>query len=502
MKKNLIIALAAAVALTACTSDFLSVDHTSAKPLEEYFITEPHLQEALVAAYDPLEWFDWTNQYNPINIMSDIMADQIWVGGADRSDNAYWHLMMNYEALPTNCMSGLLSDCYSGVKRCNDVLAYIGWVKDLPEETAKSVEAQARVLRVFYYNILWKFWGNIPYYETNLTGDFTGEQFQADEVYAKFIVDLEGAIALNALPMKRDDSEVGRVTLAMAYMLYAEAVLYQNDESRFGTALDYMKQIITSTQYDLLPNYGDIFKEEGEWGSESIFEINYKSVGGQRYWSWVRGAGGTVLPRLISPKDWTGDSDHDAGWGFAPIRQETYALFDASDARRDATCWDAKNTGTGTYEARYQDTGLFLEKYIAYKANTDADGDADLRFNNNLRYYRYAETLLNAAELAVRTNTTAGADEWLNKVHGRALGGATVSLSLDNIKKERELEFVGEGKRYWDLIRWGDAPSVLIPDDYGYRTHTWSESKKYLPFPQSEIDASAGKTYPLVQNNY
>ena len=502
MKKNLIIALAAAVALTACTSDFLSVDHTSAKPLEEYFITEPHLQEALVAAYDPLEWFDWTNQYNPINIMSDIMADQIWVGGADRSDNAYWHLMMNYEALPTNCMSGLLSDCYSGVKRCNDVLAYIGWVKDLPEETAKSVEAQARVLRVFYYNILWKFWGNIPYYETNLTGDFTGEQFQADEVYAKFIVDLEGAIALNALPMKRDDSEVGRVTLAMAYMLYAEAVLYQNDESRFGTALDYMKQIITSTQYDLLPNYGDIFKEEGEWGSESIFEINYKSVGGQRYWSWVRGAGGTVLPRLISPKDWTGDSDHDAGWGFAPIRQETYALFDASDARRDATCWDAKKTGTGTYEARYQDTGLFLEKYIAYKANTDADGDADLRFNNNLRYYRYAETLLNAAELAVRTNTTAGADEWLNKVHGRALGGATVSLSLDNIKKERELEFVGEGKRYWDLIRWGDAPSVLIPDDYGYRTHTWSESKKYLPFPQSEIDASAGKTYPLVQNNY
>jgi hypothetical protein len=130
MKKNLILTVAAALVLTtACTEKFLTVEHNSAMPLEEYFNTEGHLAEALVAAYDPLEWFDWcAGQYNPLNIMSDIMADQIWVGGADRSDNAYWHLMMNYEALPTNCMSGIWSDAYSGVKRCNDVLpTSAGW---------------------------------------------------------------------------------------------------------------------------------------------------------------------------------------------------------------------------------------------------------------------------------------------------------------------------------------------------------------------------------------
>ena len=85
---------------------------------------------------------------------------------------------------------------------------------------------------------------------------------------------------------------------------------------------------------------------------------------------------------------------------------------------------------------------------------------------------------------------------------GHSLGGATVALSLENIKQERRLEFVGEGKRYWDLIRWGDAPTVLVPDVYGYRTNTWSESKKYLPFPQHEMDATAGLTHQLVQNNY
>lgn len=505
MKKNLILAAAALVALTtACTKDFLTVEHNSARPLEQYFTTPEHLEEAVVAAYDPLQWFDWAaDQYNPLNIMSDIMADQIWVGGADRSDNKYWHLMMNYEAVPTDCMSGIWSDCYSGVKRCNDVLTYIGWTKGLTDEQKNLAEAQVRVLRAFYYNILWKFWGNIPYYESNLTGDFTCEQYKADEVYDKFIKDLEGAIAIDALPMQWDDANIGRVSKAMAYMLYAEAVLYQNDEARFPQALDYMKEIISSGKFDLLPNYGDIFKETGEWGKESIFEISYKDDGAQRSWSWVRGVGGTVLPRLISPNEWSGDGVYDAGWGFCPVRKETYDMFDAADARRAATCWDAKNTGSGAYNPRYQDTGYFLEKYVAYKANNaDAQYDGDLNFNNNLRIYRYAECLLNAAELVQRGAGSGDAAAWLNAVHGRSLGGATVALSLDNIKEERRLEFVGEGKRYWDLIRWGDAATVLVPDTYGYRTNTWSASKKYLPFPQHELDATEGLTHELVQNNY
>jgi hypothetical protein len=58
---------------------------------------------------------------------------------------------------------------------------------------------------------------------------------------------------------------------------------------------------------------------------------------------------------------------------------------------------------------------------------------------------------------------------------------------------------VGEGKRYWDLIRTGKAASVLTPDEYGYRTNAWTSNKKYLPIPQSEIDAAQGT---LTQNNY
>lgn len=144
---------------------------------------------------------------------------------------------------------------------------------------------------------------------------------------------------------------------------------------------------------------------------------------------------------------------------------------------------------------------MFLEKYAAISGNNkDQKADAQLNWNNNLRIYRYSETLLNAAELLVRTNgNLTDAKKYLNDVRKRAGLQTELEPTIDNIINERHLEFVGEGKRYWDLIRTGKASTVLVPDSYGYRTNTWTESKKYLPIPQSEIDAAQGT---LTQNNY
>lgn len=58
----------------------------------------------------------------------------------------------------------------------------------------------------------------------------------------------------------------------MAYMLYAEIVMYQNDDSRYTTALKYMTDIINSGKYDLVDNYAGIFRESGEWSTESILK--------------------------------------------------------------------------------------------------------------------------------------------------------------------------------------------------------------------------------------
>ena len=516
MKKYSIIAAAAALALTAvsCGDKFLTVDNPTAEFINDYFTTEEHLTEALYAAYDPLEWPDYANgQYAPLCIMSDIMADQIWVGGEHAGDNLFWKLMSRFEATPENTMTGLWTAGYSGVKRCNDALQYIGWVEDLDPAVAKSYEAQLRVLRVYYYSWMWKFWGNIPYYEENLQQPFVCQQFTADEVYSRMITDLEGAIAIDALPMRESDERSGLVTKAFAYMLYAELTMYQKDETRLSQALNYMKEIIGDPAYDLYPDYGVIFTEAGEWSQESIYEINYKSDGSYRGWEHGEPmiAGGTVLPRLLGARGFTATdgSDYKDGWGFAPIRLALLDVMSPDDARFDATIWNAD--AAGTYSKAYQDTGYFLNKYQPRAQNQyNVAGDGQLNYCNNLRIYRYAETLLNAAELVVRGYGSGDAAAWLNAVHQRSLRGSTVELSLENIKKERALEFVGEGKRYWDLVRWeGDndgitASDILVADPdgtQGGRTHGWTPAKKYIPIAQTEIDATADSEFPLQQNS-
>ena len=503
MKKNNIfmtgLFVAATLFTTGCSDSFLEVDNPSGEPLEEYYTTDAHIQEALIAAYDPLHWPDWgLGQYNALNIDAEIMGDDFWVGGANAADMQNWHMLFNYEADENNTLSSLWTVDYSGIKRCNDLLAYLPLGKDLTDANRASYEMQARTLRVFYDNMLWHYFGNVPFYLENLSNPpYTAPQLTADEVYDQLIVELEAVIDSNVLPMRWSDDQSGRVSQAMAWMMYAEMVMYQNDESRYAKALQGMKTIISSGQYALNPNYANLWEESGEWCSESIFEINYEDANNERGWSSPLAIGGTVLPTLIAPNSWPGGDGWDGGdgWGFLPVRVETYDMYAEGDVRRDATCWDVRGV---TYTERYQDTHIWLAKYRPFTENNkDAGFDNNLNYNNNYRYYRYAETLLNAAELSLRTNS-GDAASYLNEVRNRA-GLEAIDATIDNIIEERHLEFVGEGKRYWDLVRTGKAASVLVPDQYGYRTNSWTESKKYIPIAQAEIDAAQGT---LVQNNY
>lgn len=307
MKKNNIFMMglfaAATLFTTGCSDSFLEVDNPTGEPLEEYYTTDAHIQEALVAAYDPLHWPDWgLGQYNALNIDAEIMGDDFWVGGANAADMQNWHMLFNYVADENNTLSSLWTVDYSGIKRCNDVLAYLPLGTDLTEANRASYEMQARTLRVFYYNMLWHYFGNVPFYLENLNNPpYTAPQLTADEVYEQLIVELEAVIDSNVLPMKWDDTQAGRVSQAMAWMMYAEMVMYQNDESRYSKALQGMQAIISSGQYALNPDYANLWEESGEWCSESIFEINYEDANNERGWSSPLAIGGTVLPTLIAP---------------------------------------------------------------------------------------------------------------------------------------------------------------------------------------------------------
>ena len=491
---------AVALGISSCTTEWLDTSPNQSENIDQYYTTDAAIQEALVAAYDPLHWYDFFGTYTALNLHAEIMTDQCYPGGNDPNDFGEWKAMFNFRLAPTQVLTANYTTSYSGVKRCNDVLFYIdNYAKEVTEKNKVFYQSQARVLRDFYYKELWKWWGNIVYYTENLSGDFLGTQFSADEVYDFIITDLEEVIGLKALNWKSETEKFGQVTTPTAYMLYAELVMYQNDKSRYPQALNYMKEIINSSEYDLHPDFAEIWDTDHEWCEESIFEVNYSDNQGGRDWGWSNGAGGTVSPKVTGARgyDWR-DGIHQDGWGACTIRQSCYDSYDANDVRRDVAIWTPEE---GSYQKGDQDTGHFIGKYAPLQGgNAGAVADPSLNFNNNLRIYRYAETLLNAAELVIDGAGSGDAQGWLDAVRARA-GLGSVTANKDNIIQERAWEFLGEGKRYWDLIRTGKAASVLVPDDEvpNGRTGTYTDNKKYLPFPQSEIDQARGS---IVQNPY
>ena len=494
----------------SCTSDFLDVDPMTEIPEKDYYDDYETLLKGLMAAYAPLQWPDFVfGEYGPLAFVSDVMSDDVRVGGANETDIPYLQLMRKFSATPNHTPSVLWVVLYSGVYRANTVLQYVDTAEGMSGATRSRIKAEAYALRAYYYTWLWKLFGNVPYYDRNPTGpDYLIDQLTADGVYAKIIGDLDAALTGSGLPKVVKSAELGRFTRAAAQMLRANVVMYQQDASRYATVLTDMREIIGSGLYSLRSDFAGLWTDSGEWGTESIFEINYTDSPSSRTWENPTKAGGTVFPTLIGINGYSGPEWDTGGYGFEPVEEALYNAYEGDDTRRDATILNfakyRQQHPEATYTPRYDDTGYFNRKYLGRADGHDKyTGNApEMNFRNNYRVWRYAETLLIASELIVRTNGDRDeADDYLNQVRARAFGmkpGDTAfaakrrTATLDNLLLENRLEFALEGHRFWDLVRYGKAEEVL-----GSRGYT--DAKKHLPIPQSEIDQAHGT---LKQNPY
>jgi hypothetical protein len=527
------------LSLASCGDSFLEVEPSSSVPIDGYYTTKAHIDEAVTASYDPMHWYDYFSGWCPLFLVSDSQGDDLYVGGGSTSDQAEIHLASQYKSTSLMNFGGAWTTSYSGINRSNLVIADAE-SSNLPDAEKAAYIAEGTTTRAFYYLVLWKYWGNIPYYDKNLTSPYIAPQKSEAEVYKLVTSDLEKVIDSKVLPMKETPARAGHATQAFAEMLYADFVMYQKDESKYKKALSYMEDIINSKKYRLMDDFSSIWEQSNEWCDESIYEINYFSKGSTRDWGNANAPGGTVIPAMIGVDGltYTASDAHKAenpnyvakpdfvsGWGFCDVSKECYDAYEPNDQRRDggildmetyAAKYKAQTGDNVTYGGRYQNTGLFLRKYLGRPGgNANATASSDLGWDNNQRIYRYAETLLNASELALRTGDNAKAQNYFQQVRDRAFRGNAPykQVSLDNLLNERRLEFVGEGKRYYDLIRFGKASEVLKPgggmvlnaqktayDKQGIPERIqWTENKKYLPIPQSEVDAAQGT---IVQNPY
>ncbi len=498
MKKyKFIILLAAAIGFVSCGDEFLT-----SKPTESQeaggAATEGAILSNLGACYQILLFDSYANNnYNSIVLMSDLRSDDIYKGGGDAGDQGQLYRLSQLDATATELPSGLWSIYYSGLSRCNNVILACDNAVNVSEANLNQYKAEAHFLRAYYTHWLWKFWGNIPYFEADLAAPYMAKQYTADEIYAKIITDLDFAITGDKLPMRTTAANDGRITKAAAQMLKARVVMYQKDAAKYAEVLKDMTEIIKSNKYSLVTDFSSIWLNAGEFGSESIFETNQLPEG--KTWSSGWGGYGTNLPAFISPNGLSGQALYIGGWGFAPVRTEAYSIYEEGDKRLVGTINKFED---GTYTPRFQNTGLFMSKYAARKGYNPPPGDVDLNFDNNLRIFRYAETLLNAAELMVINSVApvngVTAQDCLDQIRQRA-GLTSIPATTANIKLERRREFLGEGIRFWDIVRWGDT-SLLTENKPAFSSvRTWAAYKKYLPIPQSEIEKTEGE-FKLKQN--
>jgi hypothetical protein len=122
------------------------------------------------------------------------------------------------------------------------------------------------------------------------------------------------------------------------------------------------------------------------------------------------------------------------------------------------------------------------------------DADNLTRYNPDVPIIRYAEIEFMLAEIAYNKNDKAEAAKIINRVRGRYFtDGDPKPVTASNLDKYRLadewlIEFLGEGRRRTDLVRWGM-----------FTTETWWDhpadgpGKEYLnrfPIPQYIIDAN------------
>ena len=507
MKAKYILILLAFL-LGSCTTAFLEVEPTTITPEENSYKTETDISKALMAAYAPLQALDFCSssyrpkgEYHPYQFISDILADDYnAVGGSGTGDCPYLQLMFDYRLTPEQSLIELWRNLYIGIYRSNIVVNRAGDVANISDANRDRYVAEARFLRAFYYHILWKFWGSVPYYTVNPDGkevSYIVPQISENDLYNNIMADLDWCTAENRLPEAVTLTQVGRVNRYGAYMLRADVVMLKKDETRYASVLQQLQELIGTKIYALTPKFEDIWADEGEWNCESIWEINYSDNPSNREWGDIFAPGGTIYPTFICPDSYKGTRFAREGYGFGPVSPALKAAFEAGDARRDASIMDFNTDALPgeKYNKRLGDTGMFNKKYMGRAggySNYIGSDSPELNFRTNLRIYRYSEALLRAAELIVRTggNQTV-ADGYLKEVRDRA-GVAAKAATLDNLLEEYRLEFAMEGHRFFDLVRFDKAETVLAAKGY-------TANKRYLPIPQTEIDRSEGT---LKQNNY
>ena len=478
----------AGLTMTSCSMD---TESKTSQNDETAYRNAEALDMALVGCYD-----GWQRTISSEEIgmymLAEFASDQAH-GGLGFSDAKNNNVLDQFDISVAPSYNNLFNtdwiNYYAAIFRCNKVIQAeetADWGGDL---TARGrIIGQARALRAILYFDLARMFGDVPLItvptEENLP------RTAASEVYKQIFEDLKYAAAnipANAFPLDNRKENDGRITKYAAEALLARAYLYytgyygqENEGCTKQEAIDALEDIINNGGYELEAKYADLFMpactkdasngtnyawdttfkgkyyNNGDWQSdiskEVILNLKFSATA-----DYNGNADGNVFQVYLGPRNKCATSVNIAsGWGACSVTQKFVDTY--KDDPRFCTCvWSCADAGfAADVNDTYEYTGYYTRKYapMCFSDGTRQEVGFELGEQHmNITYYqdwtvmRYADVLLMHSEL---TGTNTG----LNMVHQRSCPGESLSYSIENIRKERAIEFAFEGIHFWDLMRY------------------------------------------------
>lgn len=520
--KNLYIGLILVILFTtnACQKlDQFPLDATSE---DKFWKTEAEALYAVTGLYS-----DW-EKGSQIFYM-DCVSDN------SRSDFPWenFQALGNGTATPTNAGNANDRYSYDHIRRANRILENLDKTP-LSDELKNRLIGEVRTIRAYRYLDMALLFGDIPIMTSTTTPeDSFVEPSPRAEVF-KFIQD-ELRAAADLLPASYPNADKGRMTKGAALGFLARAYAFQNNYAEVKKVTD---EIIGLNQYALFPNYAELFEEANEDNSEVIADVQYiaKSQGYKDL--------GIMLPSLqggwssIVPTQSLMDAYETADGKTIDDQTGTYnpaqphanrdprlgATVVYPGALYDGAYFDSLNEGSRSHPQGSDNSASTSYNYRKYVQNPKSYSDI-WDVGTNIIVMRYAEVLLLNAEARIELNQIDNeVYKNIDLVRERA-GMPKVNTAdyasqpklRDLVRRELRVELAGEGRRRFDIIRWGIAKDVMngrvygglskgnvdtktgkvtytsLTDRFSIESRTFIEGKHELwPIPQSVIDNAKG----------
>ena len=481
-KYNLIIVLLLGIVISiSCKKSFLQEAPRTVTINDLLNNPQDGAQRLIASVYSKL--YDWEVHSFSWNGISSISSDDADKGSDPGDTGTDKDLLDGWTFDATNLsFDEVWSGNFEGIGRAAYALKFIPGMNIAAADKDRYI-GEAKLLRAYFYWNLVRTFGGVPKIDHVLESQAdilaASIRVSASAIYAFMEEDLNDAIS--KLPVMVSASENGRVSKGSARALLAKVSLYQQKWSQAKAMCD---AIISGGQYSLLTNYALIWREAGEFLSESIWEVNAIGM------TPNKGVAGYFVPQ--APRGPGG-----LGWGFNTPTLDLYNAYEPGDQRRAATIMQRGQTLWDGFVVNTSAPNLYYN-YKSYMSKTmeTFNGD-DWNCNKNLRLFRYGEILLIKAEAENELNDTTAAKNALNQLRVRAglpsINAISQTILRNNIYKERRVEMAFEHDRMFDLRRTGRAASVMQAAGKPYV----SPKHDLFPIPQHQIDLSAGR---ITQN--